>query len=206
MLLGVRDAPESLVEMSDAVAADLAVLSEALEQPGADLTLVVAQLGDSCALAVRSYLGFSINVTVGELPVSFSVLEESLDPAEIVSSVRFPLGAEVDQSAGSEIVLYAGAAGAFVDLAADLTYALGGGPDAVRLDQHLTPPDPALVASGLAAMSRHNQAIGILLERGLHPADAVIELHRLARLDSTSTDAAARRVIESATPPAPHSL
>jgi hypothetical protein len=200
-LLGVRDAPEFLVEMSDAVTADLAALSEALEDPDADLAELVQRLGDSCSLAVGSYLGFSISLVVDEVVVSVSVLEEFLDPSEIATSVMFSLTALGDHAPGGEIVLYAGTPGAFVDLAADLTYALRAGPDAVRLDQHLTPPDPALGASGLTALSEQNQAIGILLERGHDHDKALAELKRLARLDAISVQSAAQRLIKSATQP-----
>jgi hypothetical protein len=190
--------PEFFVEVSDAVTADLAALSEALEDPDADLAELVHRLGDSCSLAVGSYLGFSISLVVDEVVVSVSVLEEFLDPSEIATSVMFSLTALGDHAPGGEIVLYAGTPGAFVDLAADLTYALRAGPDAVRLDQHLTPPDPALGASG-TALSEQNQAIGILLERGHDHDKALAELKRLARLDAISVQSAAQRLIKSAT-------
>ncbi len=104
---------------------------------------------------------------------------------------------------GSEVVLYAGTAGAFVDLAADLAYALGTQPDAVRLDQHLVPPDPASDAAGLTGMSRRHQAIGILLDRGHDTDDAVVELHRLARVGFVSVDVAAQQLLDSSRRPPP---
>jgi hypothetical protein len=190
------------VEISDAVTADLAALSAALEAPGVDLALVVQRLGDSCALAVPSYLGFSISLVVGEVPVSFTVLEEYLDPSEVLTSVMLPLTALGDHAPGSQMMLYAGTAGAFVDLAADLSYALQVGPDVIRLDQHLTPPDPALGAVGLAALSQQNQAIGILLDRGYDSGAARTELHRLARLDAIGLEAATQLLIDSTVRPA----
>jgi hypothetical protein len=210
-LLGVRDAPESLVELSDAVVADLAALTAALDEPDTDLAKLIQRLGDSCTLAVGSYLGFSITLIVDQTPISFSVLEDFLDPSEILTSVMFPLNALGEHALGehapgSEVTLYAGTPGAFVDLAADLAYALSAKPDAVQLDQHLTPPDPALGAAGLATMSRRNQAIGILLDRGHDPDDILTELHRLARLDAISVETAAQQLIESAMRPTQREL
>jgi hypothetical protein len=189
------------VEISDAVTADLAALSDALEEPGADLALMVQRLGDSCALAVKSYLGFAITLVIDEIPVSFSVLEDFLDPAEILTSVMFPLTALGDHDSGSEVILYAAKPGAFVDLAADLSYALRVGPDTIKLDQHLTPADPALGAAGLGTLSRHNQAIGILLDRGYDSDEALTELHRLAGLNAISVETAARQLIDSTVRP-----
>jgi hypothetical protein len=185
------------VEISDAVTADLAALSDAIEEPGADLTLLMQRLSDSCALAVTSYLGFSITIVVGEVPVTFTVLEDFLDPNEILTSIMLPLSVAGDRASRSEIVLYAATGGAFVDLAADLTYALHAGPDLVQLDHHLTPPDPALRAAGLGALSHQNQAIGILLDRGYKSGEALTELHRLAGLHAISVDMAARQLIDS---------
>jgi hypothetical protein len=191
--------PESLVELSDAVAADLAALSEAIDEPDADLAILVQQLGASCALAVSSYLGYSITLIVAEVPVSFAVLEEFLDPREVLASVMVPLNALGDHTLGSEIVLYAGTPGAFVDLAADLNYALRA--EAVRLDQHLLPPDPGLGGAGFTRLSRQNQAIGILVDRGYGPDDALAELRQVAERRAISVDAVAEQLIDSTRPP-----
>ncbi|MCW2523778.1 MAG: hypothetical protein JWO63_2113 [Frankiales bacterium] len=185
------------MEPSDALIADLAALSDALDEPGVDLASLVRLLGESCRLAVGSYLGFSITLVGAGGPVSLSVLEDLGDPSEIRTSVMFTLDASGDHPAGSELTLYAGTPGAFVDLAADLAYVLGGSSEAVQLDRHLTPPDPGRGAAGLAAMSRENQALGILLGRGHDPERARTELRRLARADATSLDAAAQQVIDS---------
>jgi hypothetical protein len=199
-LLGVRDAPE-FMDISDAVAADLAALTAALDDPDTDLVELVQRLGISCSLAVTSYLGFSISLVIDQVPVSVSVLEDFLDPSEILTSVMFPLSALGDHAPGGEVVLYAGTPGAFVDLAADVAYALRTRPDAVQLDRHRIPPDPALGAVGLTALSRHNQAIGILLDRGHDPDEALTELHRLARQDAISLQVAVQQLIDSTVRP-----
>jgi hypothetical protein len=187
------------VELSDAVAADLAALSDALDRPGIDLADLVWQLGDRCAGAVGSYLGFSIRLVIDEVAVNVSLLEDFLDPSEILASVMVPLIALGDDALVGEIVVYAAVPGAFVDLAADLTYALRLGPDTIQLDRHLTPPDPALGA--LTALSRQNQAVGVLLDRGYDANEALPELRRRATLDAITVDVAAQRLIDSARPP-----
>jgi hypothetical protein len=112
------------------------------------------------------------------------------------------LGALGDHAPGSEVILYAGTPGAFVDLATDLSYALSARPDAVQLDQHLTLPDAAVGDTGLAAMSQHNQALGILLDRGLDLDEGVAELQRRAQLDASSVqDAAQQLLYDSVRPP-----
>jgi hypothetical protein len=183
------------VQLSDAVAADLAALTDALDEPDADLAILIQRLCDSCALSVGSYLGLCITLIINDLPTSFSVLEDFLDPAEVLTSVMFPLDALGGYAPGSAVILYAGSPGAFVDLAADLSYALGARPDAVQLDQHLSPPDPAVGDTGLAAMSQHNQALGILLDRGLDLDEGVTELQRRARLDANSMQTAAQQLL-----------
>jgi hypothetical protein len=195
-MLGVRDAREFLVELSDAVSADLAALTSALDEPGADCATLTQRLGDSCALAVASYLGFCITVIVDDVPISFSMLEDFLDPAEVLTSLMFPLSALGEHRPSGAVILYAGSRGAFVDLAADLAYALGATPDAVQLDQHLTPPDAAVSDTGLAALSRRDRALGILLDRGLDLDEGLTELQRRARLDAISVQVAAQRVID----------
>jgi len=183
--------------MSDAVVSDLAALSDALGDRDADLVELVLRLGASCSLAVGSYLGFSISLVIDEVAVSVAVLEDFLDPLEILTSVMFPLSALGEHAPGGQVVLYAGTPGAFVDLAADLAYALQTGPDAVQLDLHLVPPDPALGAAGLTTLARQNRAIGILLDRGYDTDAALTELHRLARLKAISVDTAAQQLITS---------
>jgi hypothetical protein len=196
-LLGVRDAQEFLVELSDAVAADLAKLTRALDEPGVDLETLLRQLSDSCAVAVASYLGFSITIVVGDYPISLALLEDFLDPTEILTSLMLPLGAIEGDGFGGELTLYAGAVGAFVDLAADLSYALGAEAGVIQLDHHLLPPTQLRGATGLDHLTVQNQAIGILLDRGLSPDDARGEIHRAARLDQVSVDVVAQRLIRS---------
>jgi hypothetical protein len=188
----------SLVEISVAVAADLARLSDALEDPGVDLELLLRQLSDSCSLAVDSYLGFSITVVIDDRPFAFTVLEDFLDPSEITASAMLPLAALGGFSVGSEIIFYAANPGAFVDLVADLNFALKLETSVAELDQHLVPPDQPVGVTGLAEMSVRNVAIGVLIDRGHLPEQVGAELDRVAELEGLTRGQAAQWVVDTA--------
>ena len=96
-------------------------------------------------------------------------------------------------------MLYAATPGAFVDLAADLTYALQVGPDVLALDAHLTPSCDGSRLHGFADMTHINQAIGILIGGGRSPERAATELRRLADLAETTVRVAAHQVIHATT-------
>jgi hypothetical protein len=95
-----------------------------------------------------------------------------------------------DFEAASRIVFYAGTAGALVDLAADLQFALCGGstaglladhvPARIQLDADPPPPTRGFSLSGLAELSAIERAVGVLIVQGHHPDHA----HRTLRRDA----------------------
>ncbi|MDP9094783.1 MAG: hypothetical protein M3N95_18055 [Actinomycetota bacterium] len=104
----------------------------------------------------------------------------------------------------SSLLFYAADPGAFVDLAADLSFALGLELSDLVLDRHLTLPRHGEGIDGFEFWSGINQAVGVLIARGHTPESARTELHRLADSDSGNLHDAARavlaRVINSALP------
>jgi len=92
------------------------------------------------------------------------------------------------------LVLYAGRAGAFVDLAADLALLTGTDLGDVVLDRHLTPPPnggPVLERESII-----NQAIGVLIGRGRTPQQAWAHLDTRATLDGTNRWTASARLLD----------
>ena len=108
------------------------------------------------------------------------------------ASLSLPLHLIGAAERGSALVFYAGNAGAFVDLAADLTHGLDVLPGVLALDEHLHLPTEQ---SNLDGLSRIDQAIGMLIGRGHTPDEAQVELRRLAEWDSSDATAAARKML-----------
>jgi len=184
------------MEISAVLSADLKALTDLLEEPGTDLEATLQALSADARQAVDSYLGLTMTLVIDGHPIMLTTVE----PVEVATSLRLPLGALGDTGPRGALVFYAGKPGAFVDLAADLSFALGLNPGVVVLDEDLTPTtDPAGLTglTGLAEMSQVNQAIGILIERGHVPDSARTELHRLADLAQTTLHAAAQQLIRS---------
>jgi hypothetical protein len=185
------------LDISAQLAADLAVLSQALDED-VDLETTVRDFSAAARLAVSSYLGMTVTVITGGHEFSADVPEHAAAEHEVATSLLIPLANLTDSDSGSSLVLYAATPGAFVDLAADLTYALQVGPDVLALDTHLKQSLGQPGVNGFTDMTHINQAIGILIGHGHSVEGANTELHRLARLAETSVLVAARRLLETA--------
>jgi hypothetical protein len=193
------------MEIGAALAADLALLSDALDQPGDDMTDAVRLLADDAGLAVRSYLGFSLSTTGMEPTFSFLLMADDAEQDDIRASLVIPLSqlrrphvSAVDVT----VVLFASKAGAFVDMAADLAWILGCELSDIAVDQHLVPDRPANVGWSQGERSVINQAVGVLLGRGMSPGQAAGELDAQAAHAGTSRHAAAVHVLNGLTGPA----
>lgn len=170
------------MDITAALAADLAALTEILDDPDFDLTDTLRQLAGNTKLAVGSYLGLTVMITASGRQSSFTVLESGTELGDIVTSMRLPMTPAVsDAIAGpfAVLILYAGNPGAFVDLAADLAWLTGLALTEFVLDQHRVPPQPS--PGGLAAASLIDQAIGVLIAGGYTLEHAHRELDARAR-------------------------
>ena len=163
--------------------------------------------------AVPSYLGLQMMIGQSRHPVTLTRIAPHHTAK---TSLRLPLrilGPRFD--AESRVTLYAATAGAFVDLAADLSYALhlpactdrsanAGSPDSddqrhgrvgtdrrIILDADLLPSPLASGVSGLSELSTINRAIGVLIGHGQHPDDAADTLRR----DGLELDSYAARLL-----------
>jgi hypothetical protein len=188
------------VEITAALAADVAVLSETLDGPDADILEGLRQLAADAQLAVRSYLGLTVIAGDATSPSTLTGMEDSAHQVDVVSSLMIPLSDESADDAGSRLVviLYAGRPGAFVDLAADLCWLTGRPLADFALDQHLNLPAEPDTGCGVQAASLVNQAIGVLLGHGYTPEQAEFEIDARAAAAGLSRCDAADIILGSA--------
>ena len=111
----------------------------------------------------------------------------------MLSSLAVPLS---EVGSPDQLIVRAGAAGAFLLLADDLASRLGRARP-IGLDRHLDqPPSGEATAAMLAGRSLVDQAIGVFLDRGLSPPQARQDLQRRARASGVSLGAAARSLLD----------
>jgi len=189
------------VELPSEIAARLSTLGSSADE----LPEAAEKLHGMLLAAVPSALGLSITVHISEIDLTLTTVSDGVKPQ---TSLRVPLSAWADFEAGSEVVFYASTAGSLVDLAADLSWALGlnitwtdqPGDRLLVVDQHVTPV-PGL--SGLDDLTAVNQAVGVLLSRGSSYDIAVEDLRRAATRANSSIGAAAKSLMDQLTRPAP---
>ena len=195
------------MDFSTALLRDLLDLSSSVgldDAVGEPLTATVAAV----SAAAPSYRGMCLTVVENGHPVQVASFVSPLDAASIATSLRLPLAAlgpgfHVD----SQLVFYAETPGAFVDLAADLGYALDiatrtdvrqtrlprspeadgrqgadrlSGHRLIVLDGDLPPATVVSGVTGLDDLSTINRAIGILIDQGHHPDRAHATLGQYA--------------------------
>ena len=164
---------------------------------GPALTDLVAAIQST----IPSYRGMRITLIVAGQELRLDAVPHPGQEPGIVTSLRLSIAAilpsqPADHPIGADghIVFYASAAGAFVDLAADLENALGhrrvvGGeylfdhPNrqiVVDLGDDLVVTDRVSALTGLDEVSAIDRAVGILIAEGHPPDQAHAELHRRA--------------------------
>lgn len=191
------------MHITAALSVDLALLTQALDQQQADIVETLHQLAADAQLAVRSYLGLSLTAA-GEVSFTFTALQEHVTPQDIRSSLLVPLphGATDITAAGPALILYAARAGAFVDLAADLSWLTGIELSDYSLDQHLSENASLSTEPTVQASSVINQAIGMLIGRGRLPDEAHEQLTAQALDAGSDRYAAASRILSTLAPDA----
>ena len=171
--------------ISAALAADLGILTAALDEPGADVLHSLHQLGVDAQTAVPTYLGLSVTVDRNDPPFTFTTIADGAAD-NVRTSLRMTLPAHVSDGQASPsvaLILYAETPGTFVDLTADLAWLTGRPPSDFALDQHLSVPACSDDGTSLHTASVINQAIGVLIGRGYTPREA----H--SKLDTQAADA-----------------
>jgi hypothetical protein len=189
------------VTITAAMAASLEILTAALDDPDTDIARSLRLLALDAEAAIPTYLGLSVVVPQSDPPLTLTSLADGAAVGDIGTSLRFSLAGGTDPPNTSEVVimLYAGAPGTFVDLAADLAWLTGRPPADFTLDQHLTPAPAPLPDGTLPAAADVNQAVGVLLGRGYTPQQADRELDTRAANHRIDRHTAARHILATIT-------
>ncbi len=164
------------------LAAELRLLTQALDLSGADVADTLTRLAADAQCTVASYLGLSVAITANHSKLDFTVLSDGTRPEAIRTSLLIPLttataSARRSSTSVALILLAAASSGAFTDLSADLSWITGRAPADFRLDEHLALPASYTDPTAIAAMSNINQALGVLIGRGSTPEQAERDLY-----------------------------
>ena len=155
------------------------------------------RLGRDVALAVPTCLAVTITFAGPGDAISVSTTTGGAEPAAVLASLAVPLSAG---ALGDLLILRAREAGAFLLLADDLGGLLGPGQPPIELDKHLSwPEEPSneSLAASVAGLRVVDQAVGVLVDRGLSPEAAHRELWRRAGEAGTTVAAVGREIVAS---------
>ena len=157
-----------------AVAADLSILTAALDEPGTDIAHSLGQLAADATAAIPTFLGLRVTVNGSDPPFTFTTFVEGVGTGDVRTSLRVALPGVGDVGLLPAVVLvfYAGSPGTFVDLAADLAWLTARPLSGFLLDQHLPASTERGAATNLFEASVINQAIGALIGQGYTPEQA----------------------------------
>jgi hypothetical protein len=176
------------VDLPAAVLVHVQDLTASLGEDDRDLSDTLAALTTALRSTVTSYRGFRLTIVENAWPITLAAFDDGHD-VPVGTSLCLPLGLVSRMVDGeSRVVFFAGTPGAFTDLAADLSHALGGIPvdgrsstannadhrgtrvdghrRVIELDADLPPLSRVSGLSGLAELTLLNRAIGILVDQG----------------------------------------
>jgi hypothetical protein len=196
------------VDLPAALLAHLQDLTSSVGQDDQELDDTIAALTTALRSTAASYCGFQLTIVDNQVnsqwPVTLTAFYDGHD-VPVGTSLRLPL-ALVSEAVNPEsrVVFFAVTSGAFTDLAADLSCALGGisveqqspaayiadgastrldGPrSAIELDNDLPLVAPVSGLTGLADLTVLNRAIGMLVDQG-HELE---QAHQMLRRDAAA--------------------
>jgi hypothetical protein len=192
------------VDLPAAVLTHLQDLTVSIGEDDQDLDDTLAALTAALLATAATYCGLRLTIVETQWPVTLTAFTDGHD-APVGTSLRLPL-ALVSPTADKEsrVVFFAITAGAFTDLAADLSYALGGIPvdqaspavdgvdqsgihvdgrrRAIELDIDLPLLSRVSGLTGLAELTVLNRAIGMLIAQGHN----IEQAHQLLRRDAAA--------------------
>jgi hypothetical protein len=197
------------VDLPAALLAHLQDLTASIGQDDQDLDDSLAVLTAALHSTATTYCGFQLTLVENQWPVTLTAFTDGHDAdghdIPVGTSLRLPLvlvSPAVDPE--SRVVFFAVTPGAFTDLAADLSYALGGIPvdlalpavdgvdqrgtradgqrRVIELDVDLPSRSRVSGLAGLAELTILNRAIGILVAQG-HDIE---HAHQVLRRDAAA--------------------
>jgi hypothetical protein len=174
------------VNIPTSVAADLAMLTDALDSSSSDIAATLSGLVSAATRSVPSFVGLSVLVGDPAARVEITTIEDWEHAAQIRTSLRFPLDGPRPEVNAGVLLVYAGQPGALVDLAVDLTWLTGRPLGDARLDEDLDGPAAPSSESSVSRLSAVNQAVGVLIGGGLTQQEAFAELD--ARASATGVE------------------
>jgi hypothetical protein len=184
------DTPTLLIDDIHDLFSDLAVPDGVAEQP-VELEKSLTALTQAVKSAAPSYRGLALTLIIDRQPVSITSAEPG-NISDIATSLRLSLAWISSLNADSRITFYAAVPGSFVDLAADLAFALDSD---IRLDEDI----PSVLVSdltGVGRLSAVNKAVGVLVGHGHTPDSAQRELRHMADATPSSIQKAAEAVTD----------
>jgi hypothetical protein len=184
------DTPTLLIEDIHNLFSDLAVPYGFAGQ-SVELENSLTALTEAVKRAVPSYRGLALTLIIDKQPVSVTSAKPG-NISDIATSLRLSLAWVPTLSADSRITFYASVPGTFVDLAADLAFALDSD---IRLDEDIP---SALVSdlTGVGKLSAINKALGVLVGHGHTPDSAQRELRHMADATPSCIQKAAEAVTD----------
>ena len=195
------------MDLSAALLVHLQDLAASIGQDDQDLDDTLAALTAALHLTATTYCGFQLTLVENQGAVTLTAFADGHDAdghdAPVGTSLRLPLALVspvVDPE--SRVVFFAVTPGAFTDLAADLSYVLGGIPvdlalpavdgvdqrgkrvngqrRTIELDVDLPPRSRVSGLTGLAELTVLNRAVGMLVDQGHDIKQAHVVLRREA--------------------------
>jgi hypothetical protein len=191
-----------IVEFTAALRTDLALLTEAVDEPGLDLVRTLQQLISVTRQAVDGYLGISLQLAAYGEPITLTALEVGVRPVDVGASLAWnpnqssPLIRDTETL--PKVIVYARTRAALRGLIAELRSLAGAGSAGVTIDEHLRLPTQP---SGLPAIVVVSQAIGVLIGRGHTATEALGELDDRAVAEGLARIDIAHRVVQNSQQP-----
>jgi hypothetical protein len=175
------------VDVPATVLTHLQDLTVSIGEDDQDLDDTLVALTAALGATAASYCGFQLMIVEIQCPVTLTAFTDGHD-IPVGTSLCLPLALVSRVGGDSRVVFFAGTPGAFTDLAADLSHALGGipveqrssaatnpdhqrtcvdgGRKAIELDADLPPLSRMSGLTGLAELTVVNRAIGMLIQQG----------------------------------------